>query len=97
MNVDIPTALEAMAGGITALSGLYAGWRHLRYGIQAKRDRERQAILDRANEELAKVESKLDLRIRLLQEEIESHKENLEQGSNPHVREIYNNAEIKTF
>lgn len=95
MNIDLPMILEASAGAITGGSGLYAWYRHIRYGIKDKKDRERQAILSKANEELDKVEAKLEEKIRLLQEELRAHKDNLDKDMT-HMREIYD-GELKNL
>lgn len=95
MNIDFPTILEASAGAITAVGGLWSAWRHIRYGMQAKKDRERQEILDKANEELFKVKVELEIKIKHLQEEFETHKESLGKDMD-HMREIYN-AEIRSL
>jgi uncharacterized membrane-anchored protein YhcB (DUF1043 family) len=93
--MDISTLLGTSAGAITAVSGLYAGWRHIRYSLAAKKDREKQAILDKAKDELDKVEAKLNEKIRLLHEEIEDHKQNITKDLG-HMREMYD-GELKNL
>jgi predicted RNase H-like nuclease (RuvC/YqgF family) len=95
MIVDPSTLLGTSAGAITALGGLYTAFRHVRYGIQAKKDRERQAILDEANEQLVKIEARLELKIRNLQEEIESNKQNIDKDLS-HMRQMYD-GELKNL
>ena len=95
MAYDLSTILASSAAAITAFSSVWVGLRHIKYSIQSKRDKECQAILDRANEELDKVEAKLGEKIRLLQEELKTHKENLDKDMN-HMREIYD-GELKNL
>lgn len=95
MVLDIITLVEASAGAVTALSGSYAAWRHVRYSIQGKKDRDRQEILNRANEELAKVEAKFEDKIRKIEIELQAQKLNVNRDLS-HMKEIYN-AEIKTL
>lgn len=95
MNLDPSTALASLAGTITACGSLYAGYRHLRYSIQDKKDRERQAILNKANEALAQVEAKLEKKISSLELEFETHKTNLSKDLD-FMRSTYN-AEIKVL
>ena len=95
MAYDLSTLLGTSAGAVTALGGLYTAARHLRYSVQAKKDRERQDILNKVNEEMAKLESKLEEKIRRLEEEFKNHKENLEKDLD-YMRSSYN-AEIKVL
>jgi len=93
MGFDLPTLLGTSAGAVTALSGIYAAYRHVRYGIQTKKDKERQDLLDKANEELAKVETKLREKISSLEQEFETHKTNLAKDLD-YMKASYN-AEVK--
>lgn len=93
MNMDIPTLLGASAGAMTALSGIYAAGRHIRYNLQAKKDRERQEILKKAEEELNKVQAELEKKISVLKQEFEAHKVGLSKDLD-FMRSTYN-AEIR--
>lgn len=95
MNIDPTTTLGSLAGAVTAISGIWAFVRHIKYSAIAKKDRERQDILDKANEEMGKIESKLNDKIRRLEEEFKNHKENLEKDLG-FMRSTYN-AEIRTL
>jgi coenzyme F420-reducing hydrogenase alpha subunit len=93
--MDINTLLEASAGAITAFGGLYTGYRRICTGIQFKKDRERQELLNRANEEMLKVKKELEEKIQKLEEEVKSQKENIYRDLG-HLKEIYG-AEMKVL
>lgn len=95
MNIDLPTALETAAGAITAFGGLYTGYRHIRYSLQAKKDKERQAILDQANEEMKKIREELEEKIDKLELELENQKISINQDLS-HFREIHS-SEVKNL
>ncbi len=95
MNIDFSTLLGSSAGAVTAMGGIWTAYRHVKFSLQAKKDRERQAILDKAKEELGRVEAKLELKIRSLQEEIEIHKQNMDKDLS-HMREMYD-GELKNL
>jgi len=95
MVIDIPTFLEASAGAITALSGGWAFYRHIRYGIADKKERYRAAIMTEAKLEMTKIESKMSVRINSLEVELSNHKDNIVRDMS-HMKEVYN-AEIKTL
>jgi chromosome segregation ATPase len=95
MNIDILTVLEASGGIISGAGSLWVGWRHIRYSAQAKKDRERQDILDKANEELGRVKRELESKIGSLKQEFENHKSNLVKDLD-FMRSTYN-AEIKVL
>lgn len=86
--MDLNTLLEASAGAVTAFGGLYTGYRHIRYSIQAKKDKERQELLDKANEEMLKVKKDLEEKIQKLEAEVASQKENIYRDLG-HLKEIY--------
>jgi ferritin-like protein len=95
MVLDIITLVEASAGAVTALSGTYAAWRHVRYSIQGKKDKERQAILSKAKEEIAKVEAKLEDKIKQIEIELENHKTNISKDFG-FLKETYS-SEVKNL
>lgn len=95
MNFDLSTFLASSAAVATASSSIWLGYRHIRYSIQDKKDKERKAILDKANEELAKVESTLEEKIHHLKTEFEAHKVSLNKDLD-FMRTTYN-AEIKVL
>lgn len=77
MNIDLPSALGTAAGAITALSGIYAGFRHIRYSLKAKKDAEREAILKQANDEMKKIQYALESKINDIESKVESQKETI--------------------
>lgn len=95
MVIDIVTASEVLGGGATALGALYTSFRHIRFSLQAKKDREKQAILSEAYKKMADVESDLNQKIKNLEIELEAQKINVHRDLD-HMREIYN-AEIKVL
>lgn len=95
MNIDLTSALGTAAVAIPVLSGLYAGYRHVRYGIKAKKDAERDAILFQATQEMKKIRKELEEKIQRLEEELQLQKDNISKDLT-HMRELYS-AEIKTL
>jgi hypothetical protein len=95
MVIDISTVFEGAGGAITACGGLWAGYRHIRYGIADKKERYRAAIIAEAKEEMAKVEAKMSVRINNLEAELSNQKDNMVRDLG-HMKEVYN-AEIKVL
>lgn len=87
--------LEGAAGAVTAFGGLYAGARHLIVGHKRKKEEYRQSILNKANEEMAKIKTELEEKIKGLENELANQKENIYKDLG-HLKEIYN-AEIRTL
>lgn len=95
MNFDIVTISEAAAGAITAISGLYAAARHLRYNIQAKKDKERQAILAIAEEQINKIAFEFEEKIKNIKNDLENHKVNVSKDFG-FLKETYS-SEVKNL
>jgi len=95
MVIDISTLFEGAGGAITAVGGLWAGWRHVRYGMADKKEKYKAAIVAEAREEMAKIESKMNVRINSLEVELSNQKDNMVRDLG-HMKEVYN-AEIKTL
>jgi len=95
MTLDWNTMIGIAAGVVTAVGGVYTGYRHISLSIKIKKEREREAILAHAKAELDLVEAKLNEKIKSLEIEIEAQKENINKDLG-HLREVYN-AEIKVL
>lgn len=95
MTVDIGTALEGLAAAVTALGGLYTGVHKLNSSLKHKKERYRQAILDQAKEEMAKIRSELDEKLKDLESELANQKENVARDMD-HMKETYN-SEIRVL
>ena len=95
MTIDIITACEGLAGAITAIGGIYSGTRHILASSRRKKEEYRQSILNQASQEMAKIKSELEEKIKDLEVELAVQKENLSRDIG-HMREIYN-AEIKVL
>jgi len=91
--MDITTACEAIGGAATAIGSTWAAIKHMQYGRKFKKEKERQEILDKASEEMAKIEAKLSIKINQLEVELATQKENVSRDFS-YVKETYNN-EIK--
>lgn len=89
MTIDIPTALEGLGGAVTAIGGVYAAVRHMKYSAQNKKDRYRQQILEEGKIEIDKVRDHLEERIGLLEVELKSQKESVSKDFS-HLKEVYN-------
>ncbi len=90
-----PTTIESIGGAVTALSGIYATVRHFSLSFKIKKEQERKAILDKATEELTKVKTELEDKIKVLEIELQNQKQNMSRDIS-HMKEIYN-TEIKTL
>ena len=95
MVIDITMALEGAAGAVTAFGGLYAGFRHVVTGSKRKKEEYRQGIINQANEEMAKIKSGLEDKIKVLEVELASQRASVARDFS-HLREVYN-AEIKVL
>lgn len=95
MNIDLSSALGTAAAAIPVLGGVYAGFRHVKYSLKAKKDAERAAILAEANLEMRKIRKELEEKIQRLEEEVQIQKDNISRDL-AHMRELYS-ADIKTL
>ena len=95
MSFDPVTAIGIVASAIPAMGGLYASWRHIRFSIQAKKDRERKSILDEAREAMDKVETKFSDKITKLEIELEAQKLNISRDLS-HFKEMHT-AEVRVL
>jgi hypothetical protein len=93
MVVDISTLFEGAGGAITAVGGLWAGWRHIRYSLQAKKDKYRQDIIDQAKEEMTKIKVVLENKIKVVEIELQTQKESVSKDLS-HLKEGYS-SEVK--
>ena len=75
--LDVNIALEAGAGAITAIGGIYTFIRRWIHHSQEKRDKYRQDILHHARAEAEKVREELDEKIQKLEAEIEAQKQDI--------------------
>jgi hypothetical protein len=93
MVIDISTVFEGAGGAITACGGLWAGYRHIRYSMQAKKDKYRQDIIDQAKEEMAKIKVGLENRIKVVEIELQTQKESVSKDLS-HLKDSYT-SEVK--
>jgi hypothetical protein len=59
MTMDISTFLGIAAAAFSIVGGAYAAYRHIKYGIAYKKEKERQSILDQAGQEMSKIRTGL--------------------------------------
>jgi len=95
MNIDMNTAVEGLAGAVTAIGGIYTAGKHFITRAKKKKERYRQEILDQASSELARVEAALSEKIKLLEIQLAVQKDNVSRDLG-HLKEVYN-AEIKVL
>lgn len=95
MSMDLNTIIGISAGAVTTLGAIYTFYRHIRNGIQVKKEQERRDILKIAKDEMEKIESELLEKIKKLEIELEAQKLNVSRDLE-HLREIYN-AEIRAL
>ena len=95
MTIDLNTAVESFAGVVTAVGSVYGAVRHFMISSKRKRESYQQFILEKAKEELTKVELSLNDKIKVLELDLANHKESI---SNDifHMKEVYN-TEIKVL
>ena len=89
MQIDISTAFEGLGGAVTAIGGIYAALRHLKYSSQNKKNNYRNQILEEGKAEIDKVKEQLEERIRLLEVELKNQKESVSKDFS-HLKEVYN-------
>jgi hypothetical protein len=70
MQIDIQTALEGSAAAITAIGGAYSLIKRIMASSRKRKEKYRQAILDKANEEMAKIKAELEDKINALEKEL---------------------------
>jgi hypothetical protein len=90
MNIDINTFVGISAATITAVGGLYTAFNRISFNIRHKKEVYRQAIIDQARSEMAKVKQDLEKKIDLLESEVHSQGDNIAKDMD-HMRDIYNN------
>jgi predicted RNase H-like nuclease (RuvC/YqgF family) len=93
--IDIVSAAEAIGGAATAIGSTWAAIKHIQYNKKFKKEKERQEILSKASEEMAKIEVKLNVRINQLEIELEAQKLSVSTEF-VHVKDTYN-SEIRVL
>ncbi len=95
MIIDIPTAVETVAGVTTAIGAVWTSVRHMQNAAKLRKEKEKEHILALAKEEIDKVEAQLKEKIDQLEIELEVQKKSVEQEFG-HIKEIYG-AEIRSL
>lgn len=83
------------AGAVSAFGGIWAAYRHVVTSNKKKRKAEKDAILEQARSEMAKIEATLNEKIEDLETELQNQKESLSKDLS-HLKEVYN-AEIRVL
>ena len=86
--MDLNTMIGIGAGIITACGGIYSGFRRLSMNLKIKKEREHQAILDKAAEEMDRIKSNLEEKIQALEIDLATQKTSVDKDLQ-HMRENY--------
>jgi hypothetical protein len=95
MTIDIPTTLEAAAGLITAIGGVYPAISHYKAKVKKNKELYRKEILDQAKTEMEKIEKDLKDKIKFLESEFQAQKISIYKDFN-FFKETHN-SEIKAL
>lgn len=93
--IDIGMALEGAGGAVTAVGGVYAFIRHISHKRKRAEEKYKEDILDQARSEMKKIEESLEIKIKILEIELESQKLNVSKDFS-HFKETHN-AEVRVL
>lgn len=89
MSIDPNVAVEGAVGAITAIGGIYTGFRHILSNYKKKREKYRQSILEEAKLEVERVRQDLENKIKEVELELNVQRENVAREMD-HLKETYN-------